>query len=101
MALVLSAAQMRAVDRAAIDGLGLPGMVLMENAGRVVSQHNLLEQVWGREYIDDIYYPRVYISQLRRKLERDAANPLYILTEHRVGYRFEKHPAAAPPSVIL
>jgi two-component system KDP operon response regulator KdpE len=68
--------------------------VLMENAGRVVPQRDLLEQVWGREYIDDVYYPRVYISQLRRKIERDAANPAYILTEHRVGYRFEKQPVA-------
>lgn len=64
--------------------------VLMENSGRVVPQRDLLEQVWGREYVDDVYYPRVYISQLRRKIEVDAANPLYILTEHRVGYRFEK-----------
>ncbi|GAB5491415.1 MAG: response regulator transcription factor [Phototrophicaceae bacterium] len=64
--------------------------VLMENAGRVVAQRDLLEQVWGREYIDDVYYPRVYISQLRRKIEQDASNPIYILTEHRVGYRFEK-----------
>jgi two-component system, OmpR family, KDP operon response regulator KdpE len=64
--------------------------VLMENTGRVVQQRDLLEQVWGREYVDDVYYPRVYISQLRRKIEKDAANPLYILTEHRVGYRFEK-----------
>jgi two-component system KDP operon response regulator KdpE len=64
--------------------------VLMENNGRVVSQRDLLEQVWGEEYIDDIYYPRVYISQLRRKIEPDPANPTYILTEHRIGYRFEK-----------
>ena len=64
--------------------------VLMENSGRVVQQRDLLEQVWGREYVDDVYYPRVYISQLRRKIERDAANPIYILTEHRIGYRFEK-----------
>ncbi len=64
--------------------------VLLENAGRVVNQRDLLEQVWGREYIDDVYYPRVYISQLRRKIEPDAASPIYILTEHRVGYRFEK-----------
>lgn len=64
--------------------------VLIENSGRVVTQRDLLEQVWGREYIDDVYYPRVYISQLRRKIEPDPANPLYILTEHRVGYRFEK-----------
>ncbi len=64
--------------------------VLMENTGRVVPQRDLLEQVWGREYIDDVYYPRVYISQLRRKVEQDPSNPIYILTEHRVGYRFEK-----------
>lgn len=72
--------------------------VLMENFGRVVTQRDLLEQVWGREYIDDVYYPRVYISQLRRKIEPDAANPTYILTEHRVGYRFEKQPPVASKS---
>jgi len=64
--------------------------VLMENASQVVPQRDLLEQVWGQEYVDDVYYPRVYISQLRRKIEPEAANPIYILTEHRVGYRFEK-----------
>lgn len=73
--------------------------VLLENSGRVVSQRDLLEQVWGREYIDDVYYPRVYISQLRRKIERDASNPLYILTEHRIGYRFEKQNST--PSRVL
>lgn len=73
--------------------------VLLENSGRVVSQRDLLEQVWGREYIDDVYYPRVYISQLRRKIERDASNPLYILTEHRIGYRFEKQNST--PSRLL
>jgi two-component system KDP operon response regulator KdpE len=72
--------------------------VLMENSGRVVNQRDLLEQVWGREYIDDVYYPRVYISQLRRKVEPDPANPIYILTEHRIGYRFEKQPPAASKS---
>lgn len=65
--------------------------VLMEHAGHVVSQRDLLEQVWGREYIDDVYYPRVYVSQLRRKIEEDPTNPIYILTEHRIGYRFERH----------
>jgi len=65
-------------------------VVLMENAGRVVTQRDLLEQVWGQEYVDDVYYPRVYVSQLRRKIEVDPSNPIYILTEHRVGYRFEK-----------
>ena len=66
--------------------------VLIENSGQVVSQRDLLEQVWGEEYIDEVYYPRVYISQLRRKIEPDTSNPTYILTEHRVGYRFEKQP---------
>jgi len=70
--------------------------VLLENAGRVVTQKDLLEQVWGDGYADDVYYPRVYISQLRRKVERDPANPIYILTEHRVGYRFEKQPSSKP-----
>lgn len=70
--------------------------VLLENAGRVVPQRDLLEQVWGREYIDDVYYPRVYVSQLRRKVERDPANPVYILTEHRIGYRFEKQSSMKP-----
>lgn len=65
-------------------------IVLLENSGRVVTQHDLLEQVWGHEYVDDKYYPRVYISQLRRKVEPDATRPIYILTEHRVGYRFER-----------
>ncbi|MBN1201402.1 MAG: response regulator transcription factor [Anaerolineae bacterium] len=69
-------------------------VVLIENAGRVVPQRELLEQVWGPEYVDDVYYPRVYISQLRRKIEPDPGNPLYILTEHRVGYRFEKQGTA-------
>ena len=73
---------------------------LMENAGRVVPQRDLLEQVWGREYMDDVYYPRVYISQLRRKIERDAANPLYILTEHRIGYRFERQPPAPTRAAV-
>lgn len=70
--------------------------VLLENAGRVVPQRLLLEQVWGHEYVDDVYYPRVYISQLRRKIEPDASNPTYILTEHRVGYRFEKQKSPFP-----
>ena len=89
---VLTTAAMQSADRRTIEEYGFPGFSLMENAGRVVPQRELLEQVWGREYIDDVYYPRVYVSQLRRKLEPDASNPTYILTEHRVGYRFEKQP---------
>jgi two-component system KDP operon response regulator KdpE len=70
--------------------------ILIEHAGKVVSQRDLLEQVWGREYVDDVYYPRVYVSQLRRKIESDPANPSYILTEHRIGYRFQKQSKPSP-----
>jgi two-component system KDP operon response regulator KdpE len=64
--------------------------LLLARAGRVVTQREILETVWGHEYVDDVYYPRVYISQLRRKIERDPGEPRYIQTEHRLGYRFEK-----------
>lgn len=72
--------------------------LLLSRAGRVVTQREILEFVWGHKYVDDVYYPRVYISQLRRKIERDAAQPRYIQTEHRVGYRFEKHNPRQPSS---
>jgi len=63
--------------------------LLIKNAGRVLLYRELLQQVWGWEYIDDVDYLRVYIWHLRRKLEPDAKNPRYVLTEHGVGYRFE------------
>lgn len=72
--------------------------LLLARAGRVVTPREILEMVWGHEYVDDVYYPRVYISQLRRKIEPDPAVPRYIQTEHRIGYRFEKQePAQAEP----
>jgi two-component system KDP operon response regulator KdpE len=63
--------------------------LLIKNAGRVLPYRELLEQVWGWEYIDDVDYLRVYIWHLRRKVEPDSKNPRYVLTEHGVGYRFE------------
>ena len=48
----------------------------------------LLAKVWGYEYRDEPHYVRLYINYLRQKLEKDAANPKYILTERGVGYRF-------------
>jgi two-component system KDP operon response regulator KdpE len=62
--------------------------LLIKNAGRALLYRELLQQVWGWEYIDDVDYLRVYIWHLRRKLEPDAKNPRYVLTEHGVGYRF-------------
>ncbi len=65
--------------------------LLVSHAPRTVPYRELLEQVWGFEYIDDIDYLRVYVWHLRRKLEPDPKNPIYILNELGVGYRFEKH----------
>ena len=63
--------------------------VLVRNKGRVLEFRQILEQVWGFEYIDDIDYLRVYIWHLRRKLEPDAKDPIYLLNELNTGYRFE------------
>lgn len=63
--------------------------ILVKNKGRLLEFRQLLENVWGFEYIDDIDYLRVYIWYLRRKLEPDPQNPIYILNELNTGYRFE------------
>lgn len=61
---------------------------LVKNAGWVVTHDQLLAKVWGYEYRDEPHYVRLYINYLRKKLEKDPANPKYILTERGVGYRF-------------
>jgi DNA-binding response OmpR family regulator len=64
---------------------------LLQNAGRVRTSEQILENVWGYAYQDSIDYVHVYISHLRRKLEKDPKDPKYLVTEHGVGYRFEKN----------
>lgn len=64
--------------------------MLVENGGRILTHKQLLEKVWGWEYIDDLDYVRIYISHLRQKIEKDVAKPDYILTEGGVGYYFKK-----------
>lgn len=61
---------------------------LVQNAGWVVPHEQLLAKVWGYEYREETHYLRLYINYLRKKLEPDPANPIYILTERGVGYRF-------------
>lgn len=61
---------------------------LVQNAGWVISHDQLLANVWGYEYRDEPHYVRLYINYLRKKIEKDPANPQYILTERGVGYRF-------------
>ena len=64
--------------------------LLVENAGRILTHKQMLENVWGWEYIDDIDYVRIYISHLRQKIEPNPSQPRYILTEPGVGYYFHK-----------
>ena len=63
--------------------------ILARNAGRLVSQRRLLHDVWGPAYQNETNYLRVYLAQLRRKLEPDPAHPRYLITEAGRGYRFE------------
>lgn len=61
---------------------------LVQNAGWVLTYDQILAKVWGYEYRDEPHYVRLYVNYLRQKLEKDPANPTYILTERGVGYRF-------------
>jgi two-component system KDP operon response regulator KdpE len=61
---------------------------LVQNAGWVLTHDQILTKVWGYEYRDEPHYVRLYINYLRKKIEKDPANPVYILTERGVGYRF-------------
>jgi two-component system, OmpR family, KDP operon response regulator KdpE len=61
---------------------------LVNNAGKVVTHRALLQTVWGWESTDQTEYLRVFINQLRRKIELDASHPRYLITEPWVGYRF-------------
>ena len=69
---------------------------LAANGGRVMTHHKLLQLVWGPAHVDDVPYLRVFIGQLRQKLEPDPARPALILTEPGVGYRWAQ-PEESPP----
>ena len=70
--------------------------MLIRNPGRLVTRQTLLTSIWGSEHVSDTGYLRLYVSQLRRKLEADPAHPRHILTEAGMGYRFELGDDAAP-----
>lgn len=63
--------------------------LLVRNAGKLVSQQQILTQVWGQAYAKETQYLRVYIAQLRRKLESDPSAPRHLHTEAGMGYRFD------------
>ncbi|MBC7756183.1 MAG: two-component system response regulator KdpE [Bdellovibrio sp.] len=61
---------------------------LVKNAERVVTQKQLLKEVWGPSYVENEHYLRIYMSHLRRKLENDPTQPEHLITEIGVGFRF-------------
>ena len=65
---------------------------MASNSGRVLTQRQLLRDVWGPEHLQDPHYLRIYVANLRRKLEADPARPQHFLTETGIGYRFAADP---------
>ena len=63
--------------------------VLIQNAGKVVTHSQLLKEVWGPSYSKETQYLRVYMTQLRHKLESDPARPLFLINEPGIGYRLK------------
>jgi two-component system KDP operon response regulator KdpE len=66
--------------------------ILVRNHDRLVTQRQLLQEVWGPSYETESNYLRVYVAQLRRKLEPEPSRPRYLLTEPGMGYRFHRSP---------
>ncbi|MGS6553456.1 two-component system response regulator KdpE [Escherichia coli] len=62
--------------------------VLLNNAGKVLTQRQLLNQVWGPNAVEHSHYLRIYMGHLRQKLEQDPARPRHFITETGIGYRF-------------
>jgi two-component system, OmpR family, KDP operon response regulator KdpE len=63
--------------------------VLIQNSGKVITHRQLLKDVWGPPYVNETQYLRVYMTQLRHKLEADPARPEFLINEPGVGYRFK------------
>ncbi|MEO8203677.1 MAG: two-component system response regulator KdpE [Betaproteobacteria bacterium] len=64
-------------------------VVLVKYPGKVLTQRYLLKEVWGPGYVESAHYLRIYMANLRKKLENDPAQPRHLLTETGVGYRFD------------
>ena len=70
--------------------------ILIRHAGVVVTHRQLLQEIWGPEHVQDQHYLRIYLGQLRHKLEVNPARPRYLLTEMGVGYRLALQNDASP-----
>ncbi|MER6951783.1 response regulator [Nonomuraea sp. NPDC000554] len=62
--------------------------ILLRNPGKLISQRQLLVEVWGDKHLKETHYLRQYLAQLRKKLERDPGRPVHLITEPGMGYRF-------------
>jgi len=69
---------------------------LIEHSGKVLTHRMLLQEVWGQAYVDQAQYLRVFVGQLRKKIEQDPTRPRFILTDPGVGYRFCAEPDEEP-----
>ncbi len=93
-----------ATEGAAADGVRLTPTewhlleALLRNPGKLLSQRQLLTEVWGPGYADAAGNLRLYMAQLRRKLEPDPARPRWLLTEPGMGYRYQPSPDGATPA---
>ncbi len=63
--------------------------ILASHPGKVITHQQLLQEVWGQAYVEETQYLRVYVGQLRQKLEKEPAAPKYLVTEPGVGYRLQ------------
>ncbi|MDO8473797.1 MAG: helix-turn-helix domain-containing protein, partial [Dehalococcoidia bacterium] len=69
---------------------------LARNAGRLVTPDQILEKVWGKEYVGETHLLQVNIARLRTKLDDDARNPRYIVTRQAIGYMMIKQDSPGP-----
>jgi len=67
---------------------------LTQHAGKVITHRQLLKEIWGPSHIEQTQYLRVYMTQLRRKIEKDPARPKFLINEPGVGYRFKYDPGS-------
>jgi len=63
--------------------------ILVRHAGKVITHHHLLKEVWGPAHVNEVQYLRVYMTQLRQKLELDPARPRFLMNEPGIGYRLK------------
>ncbi len=72
--------------------------LFVRNAGKVLTHRYILEQVWGPAHIDETDYTRVYVGQLRKKIEDDHTRPSLLITESGIGYRLATDETSGPPA---